>query len=363
MVSDTNNRVKCYPARMAQSTALLPHRAHLVRRFGNGDEEKAEDYLLMLGAWLKGHSENTRRTYKVGVKQFFDLFDWVSPEDVTLAHAAAFKEWLLKTKGVSEATAYYRICAVKSFFEFLKRAPRPNGEPMLTYNPFDGLPRNDIQPTPYARSKPMKSETFDKIVAALPTDSVGLRDRAILLFFAFTGRRRTEVSSMRVRDLALDEEPYRYTVRVKGGKLKTFQLPEVCWDAIKAYWVLSGRLRDLRPESGVFTASDRRGIGRDLDPEEPMTPQMMNRILNRAAEDAGVDPSTVTVHGLRHMVARDLSRAGVPIQEIQEFLGHSSPVTTQIYIERLSGPVPSHEATLKKVREQARKIAAEAAGL
>ena len=167
---------------------------------------------------------------------------------------------------------------------------------------------------------------------------------------------------MRVRDLNLSDDPKTYTIKVKGGSLKTFQLPDICWDAIKTYWLISDRLSDLRPESGVFTPSARCGISADLDPEAPMSAQMMNKILNRAAENAGIDPSTVTVHGLRHMVARDLNKAGVPLQDIQEFLGHSSPVTTQIYIERLSGPVPSHEATLKEVREQARKIAREATG-
>ena len=342
-------------------TNILPHRSYLVERFGKGDEQRMQDYLMMLGSFLAGHSENTARVYKTAIKQFFSLFDWISPEDVTVGHAVAFKKWLLERRKVSEATTYYRLCALKSFFDFLRRPLGASAVPLIQNNPFDAVPRGDIQPSPYERSESMNWQTFEKIMESIPNDSVGLRDKAILLFFAYTGRRRSEVASLRVKDLNTSQEPYSYRVRVKGNRIQQFELPDICWEAIRAYWVMSDRLHKMTPESGVFTADVRVGRSKDYG-DAPLSNRMMNNILSRAAKRAGVQNEPgIKIHALRHMAARDLDRAGVRLQDIQAFLGHSSPTTTQVYLDRLSGPAPAHEDVLTKVRQQAKAVAAKAA--
>jgi integrase len=228
---------------------------------------------------------------------------------------------------------------------------------MIKSNPFAAIPRQDIQPQPYEGAQAMDGQTFEKILNVIPDDAIGLRDKAILLFFAYTGRRRAEVAKLRVKDLQVRREPYSYQVRVKGNRLQRYELPEICWKAISDYWVLSDRLHSLTPESGVFTADVR--IGRDKHyGDAPLSNRMMNKILRRAAKAAGVEGEPgVKIHGLRHMAARDLNRAGVRLQDIQAFLGHASPTTTQIYLGKLSGPAPAHEEVLKAVRAAARDAA------
>jgi integrase len=221
------------------------------------------------------------------------------------------------------------------------------------------VPRSDIKPTAYARSKAMEWEVFQQIVDNIPADEAGLRDKAILIFFAFTGRRRAEVANLRIQDLNLKAKPRSYTVRVKGGRILTFELPNVCYDAIQAYWIAADRLKNLRADAGVFTATTSCNITRHLDPHKPMSIRMMNNILRRAAVRAKVDMDGVRVHGMRHMSARDLDAAGVRLQDIQAFLGHLSPTTTQLYLDRLSGPAPAHEDVLIRVRNNAAKMASD----
>lgn len=343
------------------SELLAPQGAYAMRQFGDGDPKKLRSYLLMLASFLEGKSPHTKATYRCGIQQFFDLFDWVCPEKVTVAHAVAFKKWLLQTKGVSESTTYYRLCALSNFFDYLCMPPGSTEEPLLKSNPFRLVPRNDIQPTPYARTTAMDWVTFRAILDGLPVCENGLRDKAILIFFAFTGRRRSEVANLRIRDLNLTARPRTYTIRVKGGRVKQFELPDICYDAIKAYWICADRLADLHPDAGVFTpGTTSEQLNTHLDRDKPLSPRAMNDILRKAAVRAGVEMEGVRVHGIRHMAARDLDAAGLRLQDIQSFLGHASPTTTQVYLDRLSGPASAHTDILMRVREAASKAAQEA---
>ena len=334
---------------------FVPRDARLLARFGKGDDYKLKSHLLMLAAFLEGKPENTKRSYRAAIKQFFALFDWVCPEDVTIAHAVAFKKHLMEHVG--DATTYYRLSAMSSYFDFLRRPTGASAEPLIKSNPFDAVPRSDIKPTPYGRAVPMEWKTLKTIMDKLPTDPSGIRDRAILLFFAFTGRRRTEVASLLMKDLDLKGDPKTYRCRVKGGEVKHFELPVICYDALKAYWIASGRLSTLHANAGVFASMQDCSLTEKCDPDKPLSSRMMNEVLRRAAERADVDLTTVRLHGLRHMAAKDLDRAGARLQDIQEFLGHMNPNTTAVYLQKISGPAKAHEAMFMKVREAAEEMA------
>lgn len=334
-------------------------RSHALARFGKGDERKLKAYMLMMAAFLEARPEGTRQAYATGLNQFFGLFEWICPEDVTIAHAAAFKKWLIERKKVSDSTAYARMSACSSFFKFLCYPPSGSEKPLLTSNPFSFVNRSDIKPTPYANAKALEWKKLNAILDGLPNNVVGLRDRAILLFFAFTGRRRAEVARLRVGDLQLAAKPATYSVKLKGGAHKTFELPEICLTAIRAYWTAADRLTHLKPSSAVFTCTPDSHLTKHLDPEQPMWPRTMNYILQRAAIRAGVDMDGVKVHAIRHLAARSLDEAGVRLQDIQEFLKHANPVTTQIYTRRLGKPASAHTAELMKVRAEATELARE----
>lgn len=324
-------------------------------RFGKGDESKTKKYLLMLAAFLESKPANTKRAYKTGLQQFFELFNWVCPEDVTVAHAVAFKKWLLEHRQVSETTTYLRMTAVSSFFEYLMKPPSATEQPLITSNPIKMVDRNDIQPTPYSKAKPMDWETFRTILDSLPPTPRGMRDKAILIFLAFTGRRRAEVARLRVRDLDVKARPRTYQVKVKGGAIKRFELPDVCYEAIRGYWLMADRLETMTPDSAVFAPFTHTALTQSIDPDKPLSVRTINRVLEHAAERAGVDidDPSICIHAIRHMSARDLDEAGVRLQDIQAFLGHASPVTTQIYLDRLSRTAPAHTDVLLKVRGQA----------
>lgn len=324
--------------------------------FGKGDESKSRDYVLMTAAFLEGRNENTKSAYATAIKQFFELFRWISPEDVTIAHGAAFKKWLIERKGVSEATAYFRLSALRSYFDFLCLSPSANGEPLIRANPIRHVPRNDIKPTPYSNAKAMTWDKFVKMIDSIPPTPSGLRNKALLIFYAYTGRRRQEVVRLRIRDLDVKSRPRTYKARLKGGIVKTFELPDPVFDALQAYWMAADRLKDMNADSPVFACFS---VRQETSVERPLCLKRVNEILAATAKQAGVDLEGASVHSLRHMVARDLDRGGLPLQDIQEFLGHLSANTTQIYINRLGRVAPSHSDILDRVRAQAAQEASE----
>ena len=333
----------------------------IVLRIGGDDPQRTKQILLAMYGFLADKPANTRRTYRAGLKQFFDLIRWKDPKLVSVAEAAAYKRWLVD-QGFSNSTICTRLAAVDGFFDFLTKPVGEDGKQLLAANPFSIVSRGDVKPTPFGKAKRVEWDQFRSMVDSLPNDAIGIRNKAVLIFAAYTGRRRAEIAKLRVRDLDLQAKPRTYSVVVKGGQLKTFELPKVCYDAIRAHWISADRLKHITGDSAVFAPVKSCPLTEGMDPERVMHHNVISQIIKDAAKSAGMDPAKVSVHALRHMVASDLDKAGARLQDIQRFLGHAQPNTTAIYLQALRGPVPAMEDELAKVRGAAIAIASPVIG-
>lgn len=304
---------------------------------------------LAVMAFLADKPVATRNTYGAGIKQFFGLLGGKSMRRVTIADALAYKRWL-QEREYEKNTICTRLTAVDSFFAWLTRPVGDDGRQIVTRNPFDFVSRSDVLPTPFAHAVPVAWDDFQKMLAALSDDVRGLRDRAVLVFLATTGRRRAEVARLRLGDLELATTPRSYRVVVKGGKVKHWELPEEAYEAMRAYWIKAGRLEKMRAESAVFGPVD--VIDAGLDTERTLHPSAIWSVVKRAARKAGLRSRDVKTHGLRHMVAHDLDRSGARLQDIQRFLGHEWPNTTSGYLGKLEGPVSALTDSLQSVRKR-----------
>jgi integrase len=167
---------------------------------------------------------------------------------------------------------------------------------------------------------------IQRLLAVVPSTPVGLRDRAIILTLTFTGRRRTEVLSMTVGSISVEDRVY-YRYRGKGGKTGKRELPQPAYEAIRVWLASVGRdLQETAPDESLWPDTrNRRGI----------TSGTFYGSLRRYLKEAGLPPGGV--HIFRHSAAKLRRDAGESVEEVSRFLDHSSLAVTTTYLRQLEG--------------------------
>jgi integrase len=102
---------------------------------------------------------------------------------------------------------------------------------VTTANPCDAIERPRSIPS-VARG--LSADEVRRLLAVVPDTVAGRRDRALLLTFVLTGRRRTEVIGLTSGDLSIEGEIAFYSYRGKGGKRGRRELPRPAYEALLA---------------------------------------------------------------------------------------------------------------------------------
>lgn len=147
--------------------------------------------------------------------------------------------------------------------------------------------------------------------------AAGRRDFAILMLLARLGMRAREVRCLTLEDI--DWRAGELLVRGKGNHFERLPLPEDVGQALSAY------LQRGRPA----TTQGRTVFVRVRAPHRPLSSSGVTRAVVAAATRA--DLGQVSAHQLRHTVATEMVRAGVPLPEVGQVLRHRRLMTTAIY--------------------------------
>ncbi|RWA78248.1 MAG: integrase [Mesorhizobium sp.] len=186
--------------------------------------------------------------------------------------------------------------------------------------------------------KSKKAVTADILTALLKACAgdrlVDVRDRALLITaFASGGRRRSEISALRVEQI-VEEEPVPTDPKaphgeklpclsIRLGRTKTTQADS------DAFVLLIGRpvrvLREWLERANISEGAVFRGIDRWGNLEKrALTPQAVNLILKRRIAEAGLDPQAFSAHGLRSGYLTETARRGIPLPEAMQQSQHHS---------------------------------------
>ena len=147
-----------------------------------------------------------------------------------------------------------------------------------------------------------------------------LRDKAMLELLYATGLRVTELVSLTIENMNLQQGAVR--VIGKGNKERIVPMGEEA-----AYWlrqfVLYGRPQLLNGQSTDIVFPSRRA--------KPMTRQTFWHRIKHYAILADINADALSPHVLRHAFATHLVNHGADLRVVQMLLGHSDLSTTQIY--------------------------------
>jgi integrase/recombinase XerC len=242
-----------------------------------------------------------------------------SPDRVTAAHVLAWAHGIGPSgREPSSATVGARIACLSSYFRFLIRMN------VTTANPCDALERpRTIQ----AVARGLSAEEVRRLLAVVPDNVAGRRDRALLLMFVLTGRRRAEVIGLTAGDISVAGETAFYSYRGKGGKRGRRELPRPAYEALCATLCDAGlSLAEMDPTTSLWQA----GAG-----SRGVTSSTFYARFRRYLRAAGLAPTGL--HILRHTAAKLRRDAGASIEAVSSFLDHSSLAVTSVYLRRLEG--------------------------
>jgi integrase/recombinase XerD len=267
----------------------------------------------------KGNRSGSKRTVESYSRMLWPLFTSRTPDAVKPADVLAFAHGIgASGRTPTGATIGARIACLSSYYRFLIRMG------LLTSNPCDAVERPR---TVQALARGYSSDEVRRLLAVIPDNLRGRRDRAIILVLVLTGRRWAEVLALRAADLSIEGATTYYSYLGKGGKTGRRELPRPAYDAICATLADAGK--DLasmdRTESLWQACVTATGI----------TSGAFYGRFRRYLQLAGLAPTGL--HVLRHTAAKLRRDAGASIEAVSSFLDHSSLAVTTTYLRRLEG--------------------------
>jgi integrase/recombinase XerD len=290
---------------------------------------RIEAFLEMLVA-ERGAARNTIDSYR---RDLADVESFLARRDrgIEAATTEDLREYLaaLNANGATPSTAARRLSALRQFFRFLYGEGARGDDPTATIE----SPRRG-RPLPKLLSEEEVSQLLER--ARSKRGAEGLRLTALLETLYATGMRVSELVSLPLSAVARD--PRYILVRGKGGKERMVPLSEPAREALNGYKSVRGQFCRNGVESPYLFPS-RGGSGY-------LTRHRFAQLLKQLSTEAGIAPSKVSPHVLRHAFATHLLNRGADLRSVQQMLGHADIATTQIYThvldERLKSLVETH---------------------
>ncbi|MFF5077748.1 tyrosine-type recombinase/integrase [Actinoplanes sp. NPDC000266] len=262
-------------------------------------------------AWLANRrlSDHTRAAYRRDVQAWLA---WCAqrgadPLRATFLDVNAYARGL-EARGLAPATVARKLSGVSSWYDFLVKLRA------VDLNPVGGADRPYVS-RDYSSTVGLSPEEVDDLLAAARV--AGARHFAALTFLADLGLRVGELVGLDLADLGW-ERGHR-TVRFigKGGRPRRRALTPGALSALEAYLRVRGE-----GEGPLFMTS----TGARLDRHAVF------RLVRRLAKQAGIaGAERMSPHSLRHAFATTARAEGVPLEDVQDAMGHADPRTTRRY--------------------------------
>jgi len=300
------------PRALAPLLEFLAARGELPAAEPSTPGSPADELLAAFHRYLlseRGLAASTTRAYVLRARRFMAAsapdgqLDRVTAGDVTRAVLA-------ESAALSVGSAQYFVAALRSFLRFCS---------------IEGLAGADLCAAALAVTG-RRASSLPRGISATDAEAllrscdrrgaIGRRDHGLIVTLLRLGLRAGEVAALRLEDL--DWRAGEIVVHGKGRRDERLPLPADVGEAIAAY-LRRGRPKTTRRELFLSATAPIAALGRGG----------VSSIVRRACVRAGVAP--VGAHRLRHTLACEMVRAGVPLAEIGQVLRHRGLTSTAIY--------------------------------
>ena len=274
----------------------------------------------------KKASNNTLQSYKRDIKQYEKYLNTVEKKFDKITNEE-IKEYIkyMQEIGKKPSTISRGLASIRSFYQFEIR------NKIIEKDPTEGIQSPKIE-------KRVPSVLTSKEVELLleqpnNIDLKGTRDKAMLEFAYATGMRVTEIISLNVDDINLEQG---YATCRNGRKERSVPIGNLSLKALKEY-ILKTRKIMIKDENEKALFVNVNG--------KRLTRQGFWKIIKYYKEQAHIEKD-ITPHVLRHSFATHLLQNGADLKSIQTMLGHSDILSTQIYMQ-------FQDETLKNIYKKA----------
>lgn len=281
------------------------------------DSARIEAFLEMMSA-ERGASNNTLDAYG---RDLLDASGYLGG-GLTNAGPRDLSQWMqsLAKDGLAASTQARKLSSLKRFFRFLFEEDDRKDDPTSR---LDGPKVQRDVPDVLSR------EEVDLLLKACAEDT---RLTCLLELLYGAGLRVSELVSLRLGSLPRKRlglwDTREIIIRGKGGKERLCPLGAPALLAL-TNWLGARDSDKYGTGSADFVFPSRGKAGH-------LTRRRLGQMLETLSNKAGLDPSRVYPHALRHAYATHLLQGGADLRSVQTLLGHADIATTQIYTHVLT---------------------------
>ena len=265
-------------------------------------EELVDSFLNYLFI-QKGLSQNTINSYKHDLKKFVDANKTLDIK------GADFDSFLhnLNTLELSPKSKQRLVSSLKQFHIYLSQLSVIDHE----------FPKGVRIKLGSSLPRVLSINEVDSFINFYDhSNFLNSRNKTILDFLYSAGTRVSELCNVELSDIDLDDNFVQ--LKGKGSKYRIVPIGSLLKQNLTEYLTYRNNLKSIN--SFLFLSKSHKQMERTA----------VFRIIKKTTSNLGLD-SDIHPHTFRHSAATHMLEGGCDLRTVQEFLGHSSVSTTQIY--------------------------------